>query len=583
MTRRDVIYATLVALMFVAAIGPSARMGIDAHHDGVMLKPALDVLSGQVLFRDTFTQYGALTTYLHASMLWFSPTLLTLKWFTVATYGMALFFLFLAWRTFLPLSLSVIASVLLFVFFPGYERLAGHVDSPLLPWSSVVALLFQSIGLLALLRLVRGERSVAWSALLGIACGCVFWCRMPVGVTMAGGLLVCGLCLAWLRGRPSSDTVKFTLLPALLAFAAVNIVMLGGILINGAAADWWYQNFVWPGRWAQSTAARSVPTTWRVFFPAPEAIAVFLLAIALGVAVVRWRRSDRLTFRRMAIAAIVGLSVVLAWKHTVIFSMFLDRQGSWAVLVPLAIVIQAIVATVRCFCAKPETHDFVLAAAGGFALASLPQYFPLADPWHALWAVAPGLGVAAYAFGKCFPWRPHVAAAVLALLIAPTFIAKVTMAFLTIRGPWVTLTEPSVLRGMQARPHDAGYYQALATVLKRLLHLRPALSVVVAAGDPLPLCFVPNLENPTPLFVAWQGLTDDISEQRRWNYIHAVRPLVVVQNADWEAVDVFYRKARYAPLVYFHERSLEIAAPIELLEAAGVPKGGIPLPAAASP
>lgn len=567
-----------MALLFAAAIAPFASMGIDAHHDSVMLKPALDVLSGQVLFRDTFSQYGALTTYLHAAVLWLSPTLLALKWFTVAVYGAALFFLFLAWRTFLPLSLSIFASALFFVFFPAYERLWVGSDTTLLPWSSVVALLFQSIGLLALLRLVRGERSAVWSALLGMACACVFWCRMPVGVTMAGGLLVVGLCLGWLRGRPSADTVKSTLLPALLAFAAVNLAMLGGILINDAGADWWYQNFVWPGKWAQSTTDRAGPTMWRVFFAAPRTIAVLLLTVAMGVALLRWHRSDRPSYRRIALAIAVGLVVLLVWKRTVLFALLADRQGSWAVLVPLAIVLQAVVATARCFRPGAQGRDFALAAASGFALSSLPQYFPLADPWHALWAVAPGLGVAVNAFGKCLPWRPSVAAAVLALLLAPTFAAKVKTELRTIRDPWVTLTEPAVLRGMQARPRDARYHQALAAALKRVLPHRPDLSAVVVSGDPLPLCLVPNLENPTPLFVAWPGLTDAVSEQRRWSYIYAARPLVVVQRANWEVVDTFYRKARYAPLLYYHEEGLELAAPIELLEAAGVPQGGIPLP-----
>src|SRR5436309_682817 len=46
----------------LAAFWPFARIGIDSHHDSIMLKPALDVLSGQALFRQSFTQYGALTS-----------------------------------------------------------------------------------------------------------------------------------------------------------------------------------------------------------------------------------------------------------------------------------------------------------------------------------------------------------------------------------------------------------------------------------------------------------------------------------------------------------------------------------------
>ena len=68
MPRRDALVAGLLAVVLAVLLWPMASLGVDPHHDGIMLKPALDVLSGQVLFRDTFTQYGALTTYLQRSV-----------------------------------------------------------------------------------------------------------------------------------------------------------------------------------------------------------------------------------------------------------------------------------------------------------------------------------------------------------------------------------------------------------------------------------------------------------------------------------------------------------------------------------
>ena len=87
MNRRDALVASLLAAGLMALLFPLSRLGVDAHHDGIMLKPALDVLAGQVLFRDTFTQYGALTTYLQAAALWIQPGLLSLRFMTVAAYG----------------------------------------------------------------------------------------------------------------------------------------------------------------------------------------------------------------------------------------------------------------------------------------------------------------------------------------------------------------------------------------------------------------------------------------------------------------------------------------------------------------
>src|SRR3954469_15971490 len=107
MTWRDSIYAALLAAGLAMVLVPLAHLGIDPHHDGIMLKPALDVLSGQVLFRDSFMQYGALTCYLQALALWFSPTLLSIRLLAAAAYVVTLLFLYSAWRMILPRSLAV--------------------------------------------------------------------------------------------------------------------------------------------------------------------------------------------------------------------------------------------------------------------------------------------------------------------------------------------------------------------------------------------------------------------------------------------------------------------------------------------
>ena len=45
-----------------------AFFSVDLHHDGVMLKPAMDVAAGGVVFRDTFSQYGILSPLLQGAV-----------------------------------------------------------------------------------------------------------------------------------------------------------------------------------------------------------------------------------------------------------------------------------------------------------------------------------------------------------------------------------------------------------------------------------------------------------------------------------------------------------------------------------
>src|ERR1041384_2798229 len=114
-----------------------------------MLKPALDVLNGQVLFRDTFSWYGVLTPYLNAVGLGvFGARLVVLRWMTVGLYGLAAATLVMCWRVLLPRSVAVLAFVVWLLGAPVPALL-------LAPWPSVPALFFLGLGLLFLLQGVR--------------------------------------------------------------------------------------------------------------------------------------------------------------------------------------------------------------------------------------------------------------------------------------------------------------------------------------------------------------------------------------------------------------------------------------------
>lgn len=62
---------------------------VDPHHDGAIFKPALDVSNGMMLYRDAFSQYGALFTLLTAAGLKiFGPYVLVLRLMAAFFYGL---------------------------------------------------------------------------------------------------------------------------------------------------------------------------------------------------------------------------------------------------------------------------------------------------------------------------------------------------------------------------------------------------------------------------------------------------------------------------------------------------------------
>src|SRR4029453_10394072 len=140
----DLTAGAITCLLVWIAFLPFAALDIDAFHDGLMLKPALDVVAGQTLFRDTLMFYGPPSTGLKAPPLaLFGETLLVLRMSTIIAYGLVAGLLILCWRLVLPRPLAIISGALWVLFSPLV--FATH------PWPSVYALVFPSAAPLALL------------------------------------------------------------------------------------------------------------------------------------------------------------------------------------------------------------------------------------------------------------------------------------------------------------------------------------------------------------------------------------------------------------------------------------------------
>jgi hypothetical protein len=572
MPRRDLLVAAALAAALVVLLAPLVPLGVDAHHDGIMLKPALDVRAGQVLFRDTFTQYGALTTYLQVMALWFQPTLLALRCLVLAAYAVSLFFLYAAWREILPRPLAVLSGALFILFIPGYEKdWLGHYWL-LLPWSSAFALMFQAIGLYALFRMIAGEQPARWGFWLGAATAGAFWCRQPVGVLMAGCVVATWLALGWSGWQPAGESRRKTLAGLLGGFAALHALMLGGVLLSGAGPEWWYQNFVWPRKWVLG----SVNVDWHNFvtvFVHPREGAGLLLLLLAAAAPTLARRFRPELPRRAAGWYYAGLAGVLAWQHEWLLHTLALRDGGWTVLIPCIVVAQAFVSLTRVFTVREKNRTaeyFLVASLAALSVGSLPQYYPVPDAWHVVWSLGPVFGLFVFVVWRVLNWAPLVVAAALGLAFLPSVYAKFQSAAASLGRPLVTLDSPAVVRGMRVMPAKASAYAQIERLLEPIRQRQPDLPAVMIGDDALYLCFVQNLTNPSPYFVTWPNLADEAVNRSRWEYIAGVRPLMFLHRANWSAVNDFYRRARYVPLLYLPEETLEIAVPQELADAIGL-------------
>jgi len=252
----------VVACLTTAWFAWFAKHSFDALHDGVMFKAAVDVADGATLFRDTFTIYGPLTTWIQAfGVLLFGRRLIVVKYATALFYGLTAPLLLRLWRPFLGPTVALVA------------LLAWCLTAPMLvwiliPWASVYALFFQALaGVLVLAAVTRGSHRAAFAA--GVAATMVLWCRQPVGVCTS-------LALAFVL-VVAAPTVRRSA-AALAAFVAGHVG--GGVPVvailaaGGALHDWWLQNVMTPLSWSRSWTNADAPAG-----PAPSIVAKLLPAL----------------------------------------------------------------------------------------------------------------------------------------------------------------------------------------------------------------------------------------------------------------------------------------------------------------
>ena len=130
----------LLFLITLILFTPFAFLSVDLHHAGVMLKPAMDVADGMVIFRDSFNQYGFLTSFIQAAAVkLFGGEVLVINLLTVVFYGLCAVELDRFWSRFLSTPFRWLMMGLFWGMAPFYLV-------PMHPWSSVYALYFMLLG-----------------------------------------------------------------------------------------------------------------------------------------------------------------------------------------------------------------------------------------------------------------------------------------------------------------------------------------------------------------------------------------------------------------------------------------------------
>jgi len=296
-------YRSLLFVITVLLFAPFAFLSVDLHHDGVMLKPAMDVAAGMVLFRDSFNQYGFLSTFLQAAAVkLFGGEILVIKLLTVVFYGLCAVELDRLWSRFLSVPFRWLTLAL-------YWGLAPFYLVPMHPWSSVYALFFMLLGGTLMVRyLDGGSRRSLFGC--GLAAGLAFGFRQPCGFVLVIAAVFTLALEAWSRRL------------AWRCFFRNLGIWSGGVLcvplflavyltVCGAWPDYLRQNFIYVSEFGMERGGSgSVRQLLVTFFP-PEGFLVFpLFSLGLFFWCCRSLYSRREVERYLPLAAavLVGLA-----------------------------------------------------------------------------------------------------------------------------------------------------------------------------------------------------------------------------------------------------------------------------------
>ena len=229
-------HLALVFLLTAGVVGALAVMQVDPHHDGAMLKPAFDVAAGKTLFRDTFTQYGALTTWVQALAVRVAGrSLLTLRLLTALFYGLIAVLMWLIYSRFLPNYLNTFAC--LSWLFLGYFFL-NYPSMFIVPWATVFAVCSALLSLYLMLRFLEGGKPGALFA-SGFAAALTFWFKINYG---GASFLAALLFLAVLQLREERGRALRLFGAFLGGYFSAHALFAGWLAAHGSLRDFYLQS-----------------------------------------------------------------------------------------------------------------------------------------------------------------------------------------------------------------------------------------------------------------------------------------------------------------------------------------------------
>ena len=511
--RHPVFLGVCTTIFTLVVFLPFARLGVDAHHDGIMFAMAVAVRNGYQIQKEVYAQYGPVVPWLQGIELFiFGNKILVIKIFSAISIAIAsgCFAYFFAKK--FSLKVSFLATLIWLACFPGFDS-----SMMMLAWSSDYLLLI--FGIIVVLSTClyspNATRNTITRLVIGFCFGTSIFIRINSGIPVAIAFVALVLIL-----------VKFHQAKLyLIGFVTSLIIYLGYFAAIGSLHTWYEQTIEWPRKLyigilgdggfnglKGNSIANGLP-----------AVGVTLIIYIL---VKNLKPTESITGVRkfLYFTSLILSPILLNWLlgGNGKFGPLEPKLFLWAV-VPAAVVFIPI-AVHELFRAQADINLQQNIIFICIAFCGLIQVFPVVDRRHLWWAALPILG---YLLDKVFSSFNRTSGiiflAIIGILLVPQTVALARTSLNTER---VAMKSVPTLQGSLVDKDFHSAFQLQLQAVNDYQSIHGAKPVLNLCMDGYFATVGAKFELADPYYVLWSFPKQRWTEEVRRKFVAVTQPLI---------------------------------------------------------
>ena len=492
---------------------PFSRLGVDSHHDGIMLSSANFVAHGLSAQNEVYAQYGPISTWIQAIELQlFGPSLLVIRIASAVVLAISCGLFAVVARRLLGLHFAIVGIAVWISCAPFFD-----LDLQMLPWSSDYFVLLSAICLV--LATTSQVETIIWGIqfrdyFIGILLGWGIFLRLNPALPVLL-LVIIG---SWVY-------ISFKTFQRLLVGSCVGILSILFILqLGGGIRTWWDQSIIFPRKLYVGVLKDSGLSGLRVNLIAngvPALLAMIFLFSILNFVNVRQRPKYFRTLLRHVSTCITLLFLYWTFLSDGSISVLNPRLFLWGVVLGGILCLSTFMGKLESTATESLFGYFMLVAVG---LGSLTQVFPVVDRRHLWWAAIPGIFLLISLIPKRESTKSHLVGSI--ILVVSLMVPAYSHAKSTLSETRVEIKTTHVLKGMLVSKDFYAAFDSSFSMIGDLERIHGPRAVINLCADGLFATLGSRLIYPDPYFVYWSFPRAVWSEEQRQEFVAEFQPLM---------------------------------------------------------